>query len=356
MSENKDLQVGDFIILIWVKRKVITIWFSISIVFGALIAFTTPDEYDSTAIFLPQQNSSSVASSLSGLAAGLTGLKLGDDNLTLSPDVYDSILSSTPFLEGLLDLKVKNPLNNSQITVRDYMVNYSKKPFYKTVITLPTTILIAIKGSKSKVYGIKGDSTIITVDEKERKLMNSLNNDVTVTNDIKTGLVTVTSEMQDPLIAALATKYALSYLETFTLEYQFNTDQKRVIFLVKETEKAKIKMQASQEKVAAFSDYNRNVISSTYNTTLNKLQQDANILSNIYTGLAQQLEQAQVKAEEKDPVIKIIEPVSVPNQKAAPSRILMILIFGIIGFIITILVLYIKNVWRIYKPVIIKSL
>jgi len=52
--------------------------------------------------------------------------------------------------------------------------------------------------------------------------------------------------------------------------------------------------------------------------------------------LAKQLEQAKIKVKETQPILTVIEPAVVPNQKSKPNRPLILLAFALVGVFIAV--------------------
>lgn len=70
------------------------------------------------------------------------------------------------------------------------------------------------------------------------------------------------------------------------------------------------------------------------NNELQRLEAEYNFAFNIYTELAKQLEQAKLQVSKDTPVFSIIEPVTVPAEKSAPKRPLILIIFTFIGLVV----------------------
>jgi uncharacterized protein involved in exopolysaccharide biosynthesis len=65
-----------------------------------------------------------------------------------------------------------------------------------------------------------------------------------------------------------------------------------------------------------------------------KLQRDYQLAFEVYSGLAQQLEQARIQEKEDTPVFSVLKPVTVPledNASGATTLIIFIFLGGIVG-------------------------
>jgi uncharacterized protein involved in exopolysaccharide biosynthesis len=74
-----------------------------------------------------------------------------------------------------------------------------------------------------------------------------------------------------------------------------------------------------------------------------RLQSDYQLAFEVYSQLAQQQEQAQIKVKEDTPVFSILKPVVVPVEKSAPNRPMILFIWIFLGGIISIVWIFGKQ-------------
>jgi uncharacterized protein involved in exopolysaccharide biosynthesis len=86
-----------------------------------------------------------------------------------------------------------------------------------------------------------------------------------------------------------------------------------------------------QEVLAAFQDSHRNLSSALARTQESRLQNEYTLAFSIYSELARQREQARIKVKEDTPVFTIVEPVTVPIEKAAPKRVMIMVMSLFLG-------------------------
>jgi uncharacterized protein involved in exopolysaccharide biosynthesis len=102
-------------------------------------------------------------------------------------------------------------------------------------------------------------------------------------------------------------------------------------FIQNRFDEKKKEFEGAQAKLAGFRDRNKNVTSALARTEEEQLQNEYLLAFNVYSELAQQLEQARIKVKEDTPVFSIIKPVTVPLEKSKPNRTLIVLIWIMIG-------------------------
>ena len=75
-----------------------------------------------------------------------------------------------------------------------------------------------------------------------------------------------------------------------------------------------------------------------------------NLAYQVYSQIATQLEAARIKEQEAKPVFAVLEPVAIPNQKAAPSKAKMLVIFTFLaGCCAAAWVLFGEDYWKKLK-------
>ena len=84
-----------------------------------------------------------------------------------------------------------------------------------------------------------------------------------------------------------------------------------------------------------FKDQNLNISSSLYQNRLDRLERELNIASSVVEQLASQVEQAKLQVNKDTPVFTIIEPVTVPFERSAPKRSLIVVIWTFLGVVIS---------------------
>ena len=103
---------------------------------------------------------------------------------------------------------------------------------------------------------------------------------------------------------------------------------------------------AKQYAVAQFQDRNRDLFSSLPQTRLQQMQAEYNLAFSVYTELAKQLETKRIKLKEDQPIFTIIEPVSVPNERSKPKRVMIVAIWTFVGLVIGIGTIFFRDFRR----------
>ena len=91
------------------------------------------------------------------------------------------------------------------------------------------------------------------------------------------------------------------------------------------------KYREASDALAYFQDHNKGLISNAVLTESNRLQNELNIASQVYTQMKQQEEVAKGKVYEDNPILAVIQPASVPMQPSN-SRKKILLVYTFLGF------------------------
>jgi len=302
------------------------------------VALATPNTYTSGATFIPQTGGDSKpSSSLSGLAS-LAGISLGgmSGGSDIPPTLYPQIISSIPYKLDLLDEAIE--VSDSEISLGEYLGDDSGSSVLGTVkkytIGLPGTILSALRGSSSEGVS-KEQGEIYQISEDDRKLFESLNTKLILSLNEKEGFVTLEFSDEDKFVAAQVAERAKELLQERIIAFKNQSARELLDFTTKQYQENKTSYEALQDSIAIFKDQNLNISSSLYQNRLDRLERELNIASSVVEQLASQVEQAKLQVNKDTPVFTIIEPVTVPFERSAPKRSLIVVIWTFLGVVLS---------------------
>ena len=131
--------------------------------------------------------------------------------------------------------------------------------------------------------------------------------------------------MQDPVISARVTDNVVEKLKKYITNYRTQKAKKDLEFTEKVLREAQDAYYKAQQTYAAFEDGNKNIVSASYRTELERLKNEMTLTFNVYNTLAQKQEQDKLRVQEQTPVYTIIEPASVPLKASAPKKVLILI-------------------------------
>lgn len=178
------------------------------------------------------------------------------------------------------------------------------------------------------------DHGLINVSESEFEHFKRLDNQASIQFNDKEGFVSLSFAMPEPLMAAQMAKYAEELLQKEVIEFKIQNAREQLKFTEERFEEKKIEFEEIQNKLANFRDRNQNLSSAMVLNQLQKLEAEYNFAFSIYTELAKQLEQAKLQVSKDTPIFSIIQPVTIPIEKSAPKRTLIVIVFVLLGLIV----------------------
>jgi capsular polysaccharide biosynthesis protein len=352
-AESDEIDLKDLFIKIWTQRKLILVVTAIAIVIGLLVAFLSPVEYSASCTVVPQQTEKS-GGNLAGIAS-MMGVNLGSgmSGETLSPTVYPNIVKSAPYCSDIMQTKITTKKSSVPITLYEYYTEdeYRDKNLFsiiaKYTIGLPGTILSAITSNDSDdlgqaIYSDTITGKVISLSEDERKVYEIISNNIQLELNSKDGYIVLGYSFGEPEAVAQITQNLYTTLDKYVRNYKAQKAEDNLNFVQSSYEEARADFLRKQSELAAFQDANRDLSTASARATLRRLNSEYDIAFTVYNELAKQLEQAKLAVKQSIPVLTVIDPVVVPNQKSAPRRAMILIVFTFLGVIIGIGWVFIK--------------
>ncbi|WP_428658505.1 Wzz/FepE/Etk N-terminal domain-containing protein [Runella sp.] len=328
-----EINIHDIISFFRSNIRRIILWGAGFGVLGAIYAFTAQNEFESKAVVLPEIASSSALGKMGGLGAlaGLAGIDISQMSSTeaIRPDLYPSITQSLPFALFMLEQKV-------------YVSNLQKTIALHTYFEiLEESWLNKFLGSKEKdkpKLDPRQFSQAVEITKKQEIWVKQIQQRVMTSFDRKTGIITINTKMPDPVVAATVARLSVEYIKEYVTNYRTDKARKQLVFLQKQVNEAKSRYQNSEAALAGYRDRNSFLVMNSAKVAEQRLQSEFMLAQNVYNGLVQQYEQAKIRVEEETPVFKMLEPPKIPLKKSEPRRGVIVAVFSIIGFFLSILI------------------
>lgn len=324
---------------VWEKRKTLVSVTVSFMILGLVIAILSPKEFTASSTFIPQTSEGSKGGGSLGGLASLAGINLGSmgGSSEIPPSLYPKIVSSASFRKALLESKINVEGLEGAVSYKEYFEEiYSPGVLgllKQYTIGLPGVIIKLIKGEGTE-SSIETENGFINVSQEEFEHFKRLEQQLTVTPNDKEGFVTISFVLPEPLMAAQMTNFAQELLQKELIAYKIGNAREQLKFTEERFEEKKEEFEQIQARLSAFRDRNQNIVSASAQNQLQRLEAEYNFSFSIYTELAKQLEQAKLQVAKDTPIFSIIQPVTIPTEKSAPKRPLILVIFTILGFII----------------------
>lgn len=340
IQEQEEIDLVDIVKRLWQKRKFIlkiTIFF---MVLGVLVALFSPKEYTAGSLVVPQTGNKSGGGTLSGLAA-MAGISMGNigEGDVLSPKIYSKVLNNINLQKELMYTPVNFEGYREPVTLLDFYTReaYQKFSLFGTIkkytIGLPGVILGAIRGKESNgnMTGTANGFALGAFTKDEQKCYEILKSKYSINVNDKDGYVSISANMPEALAAAQVAQQLQNLLQKYVTEFKIQKAQANYDFIRQRYEEAKTDFDRKQLEYAKFQDANRTLSSALSRTREEQIRAEYNIANSLFSELAKQLIQAEIKVKEDTPILTVVEPVVIPSERSKPKRSMILIMFSFLG-------------------------
>jgi uncharacterized protein involved in exopolysaccharide biosynthesis len=306
---------------------------------GILGSFFFTKKYTATTILLPEYSSGK--SSFFSLAMGGNSSE-GIGNLT--PDLYPNVLESTSFGEFLLKEPIVTQSGQRYSSLREYM---KRDTSVSILMRIKSLFSFKKKGKPGPRVEFK-NSNILNYSSEEQGLISGAKSLVKASLEQKNGLVSIESELPDPIVAAMLVEASRSYLVNYVEEFRTAKLTQQLEFLSSRVRESRRRLKSAEYALQSYRDRNRNAFLNVARIEEQRLQSDYTLAQSIYSDLVIKEEQIKIKVKEERPVFKVLEPIKVPLNTSSPNRTLFGIAAGLFGAFVVLayLILFREGLYR----------
>ncbi|KAA6317043.1 hypothetical protein EZS27_032741, partial [termite gut metagenome] len=136
--EEQEIDLIELTQKVWAERRLVLKTCGYALLIGIVVAISIPKEY-TTSVTLAPETSSKIGGGNMGALATMTGVNLGNSlgEDALSVDLYPDIVSSTPFLTDLFDIKITDIKEKIETTLYDYLEEHQQSAWWGYVFSFP---------------------------------------------------------------------------------------------------------------------------------------------------------------------------------------------------------------------------
>ncbi len=338
---EQEIDLVEIIRDLWSNRKKIVKVTAIFIVLGLFVAIFTQKTYTASCVIVPQTTAKS-GNSLGSLAS-MVGIDISGSSggETLSPMVYGNVFNNIELQKQLMNTKIKFEKIDTPISLLDYYTNEEYKEvtvlgtIAKYTIGLPFVILRAIKGDPvDKVIDENPNGPkLATLTNNERECLKNIKSNTSLDVNDKDGYITMTATSPDAYAAAQIAEAVKNLMQEYVTKFKIEKAVESYSFINERSKEAKAAFDIKQKEYAKFQDANRSLTSALSKTREEQIKTEYNMANTLYTELAKQAVQAEIKVKEDTPIFTVVEPVVVPTE-GSPSRAKTLIIFAFLGVVV----------------------
>ena len=343
MGREISIDLGALFRVLWKEKWRIILITTVVTALGVAYAFIIREEFVTEGKILPElQGKASGLSQFSGLAS-LAGIDLnsiasGPGIDAVRPDLYPDVIASTPFYLELFKIKVHTK-EKEELTFDEYyhrVIEKGKKPEGKMLVK----------------YTVQKEG-IIPINLLYEERLKILRKRVTAVIDKKSGVITISSKMPDPVVAAEVTRFAMEYLIEYVKDYRTKKLKQDMDYLGEQVASSRGKYYYTQERKARYTDQSQAIRLQSADVQRERIESEYRLSSSVYSELLKKYEEAKFRLYQETPIFQILEPPFIHTKKTEPKR-------GVIGAIAIIIggcigTMYALFVRKNYKSVFLKN-
>ncbi|MEX2584910.1 MAG: Wzz/FepE/Etk N-terminal domain-containing protein [Balneolaceae bacterium] len=406
-DREDQIEVAELGRILWNARKKILLVMLAFAVYGAFRSLAAPEEFTSAATITPvieqQTQLPSFLQQFSGMIGG-TNLSAGAAD-QIQVQLYPEIIFSSGSMYNLIHQPIEVASLDSSVTVMDYMTVYREQSMLSRVtgtlldytIHLPFTLIkhayslfryvlsfvigeapeMNRAGSAGQAAGgpTTGQDSVNVLSEvvdpdnmdeidpdklareldldapirmtvDEANFVDEMTDRITTELGAETGLFRIEVQMPDPEIAAQVNQRVLDYLTAYVINYRTEKSLRNLNFISERNEIAKEEYLEAQRELSEFQDSNLGMLNARARAEEQRLNSEFQLRFDLYNVLRQRLEEARIQVEEQTPVFNFMDPVSVPPGRSSPRRVLMVVLYTLVGGVLSVFWLFMRHAFR----------
>ena len=326
-SNENELDLIELVKILWSNKRKLIIYGAIGFCVGIVIALSIPKVYNTTIKIAPEGSSVSESQGL-GALAGFAGINLNSGSDGLTSMIYPDIVRSTPFLLEFVNVKVEN--NGREMTFFEYVTENQRQPWWGYIISAPGKLIGFAIGIFSDKKEEEVGISIFKPSLDQKKYINFLHDNIGVSSDKKTNILTISVNTQNACISALIADTLTNKLQMYMTEYKTGKIRKDLLAKEEMLDDAKNNYYNAEERLAEGLDYNRNITTQTGQVKINRLINEKDLAFIVYQQLATQVASTKIELQHETPIATTIEPASIAVKASGPNKPLIVIMFSFI--------------------------
>ena len=213
--------------------------------------------------------------------------------------------------------------------IANKMVNYQ----WKTISGQSIDLITLWELNKPPWYNFSSNNktnALIIIEKAIKKF----NNHVQVSEDRISGLIKITTTLQDPVIAANVANFIGNEVELYIQKENSAQSTKEKLFISERLSIVKKELEASELELKEFKERNRGFEDSPeLFMNYSQLFREVEGKKEVYLTLQQQLELARIEEVKQSPILHILDNAVPPIKKSYPNRFIFLIFSFLIGLI-----------------------
>lgn len=316
---------------IWKNKKLFYKTLPIAFVLSCIYIFSIPRYYTSDVKLAPEMENNMGGGTLGSLAASF-GFDLSEMQTSdaITPLLYPDLMEDNKFVTDMFNIVVVNQYGDIKCNYYDYLKKHQKNAWW----IYPIAWIKNLFSKEEDVKGVKGgERDPYYLSKKDFRLTEKIRDNIKISIDKKTGVITINVQDQDPLICKTLADSIMTRLQNFITDYRTNKARIDVEYYKKLTAEAKSEYEKARQRYGSYADANMDIVLESYRAKRDDLENDMQLKFNAYSTLNTQLQAAMAKVQERTPAFTVVKGAAVPVKPAGPKRMIFVAGMLILTFI-----------------------
>lgn len=311
------------------RRKLLYKVLAVTFVLSTLYIFCIPRYYTTDTKMAPETESSIGGGTLGSIASSF-GFDLSDMETSdaITPLLYPDLMEDNGFVTGLFPIQVKTQDGSVNATYYDYLKKHQKFPWWTRMMGAVMNLF-----PKKAEGGKQGKADPYILSKNDDDIAGAIRNQVKLSTDKKTGVITITVKAQDRLVCKIVADSVRGHLQQFISEYRTNKARTDLEYYKKLVAEAKHEYQKARQLYGSYSDENSDLVLESYRAKREDLENEMQLKFNTYSALNTQMQAAKAKVQERTPVFTLIKGAAMPIKPAGPKRMFFVIEMLMLAFI-----------------------
>lgn len=313
----------------------------IALTAGLALSFGSTPEYSARTRLVPYRSGGGGApGSLSGLA-GLAGIRLspgGGGESVITTNIYPDLAATLEFREAVATTPLAFAGRDSLLTSAAFFTYERHLGPLETVasytIGLPGVIVSNLRPRTAADTNHVRPGAPRRFDPAFERIVVGIGERISVSSDKKSGIVTISATMPDPVAAADLVRATSERLTETIISFEVRKADEELRFIEEQSASSKARYDTAQRALAAFADRNRILGTATAQIERDRLSREVESAFELYQQFSREREQARIKRNQDTPVFAVLQPVTVPNQRSSPNRRAIMLVCLVAGLFV----------------------
>ncbi len=345
-KNNKEIDIIGVVLKVLKEWKTLCIFMICFSLVGIVVALNTQKRYTTTVILAPEiSNGGSLPEGLSNIAS-MVGVNIGNSGGSgidaIYPQIYPDVLTSSDFIIKLFDIQVKTEGDSIRKSYYQHINNDNLIPFW----SYPGIYFKKIFENNNKDKNTKKINPFQLTKQQDNTL-NAIRANISCVVDKNTNVISISVTDNDPVVSATMADTIQRQLQQYIILYRTQKARNDVEYTKKLYKEAKMQYIKAQEIYSSYSDANNDIILESYKAKRDELENEMQLKYNIYNQIAQQLQAALAKVQEKTPAFSTIQKASVPLKASSTPRSFIVIIYIFIAIFCDVLwIVFVKDKFK----------